>query len=70
MGKLETATFQKITETLHPLLLTAQISKRTWTIWIKVCGNVIVEILGNHNIAAEDQHIAVLIILNVNVAEL
>jgi hypothetical protein len=68
---LETATLEEISVALSRLLSTTQAC---------ACGNgrliravnqfwVVVEILGNTNIAAQNQHIAIVSILDVNVAE-
>jgi hypothetical protein len=72
MGKLKTATLEEISKTLCFFLSTTQPSAVGNSRLITSIGRLwmIVEILGNHNVATEDQDIVVLIVLNVDITEL
>jgi hypothetical protein len=70
MRELKTATLKEIAEASYPLLLTTEVSKRTVTVRIKVKVRMVVEIRGNHNVATENQHIAILIVINIDVRKL
>jgi hypothetical protein len=72
MRELKTATFEEISKTLCLFLSTTQPSALSNSRLIASIGRLgmVVEILGDHNIATEDQDIVVLIILNVAVTKL
>jgi hypothetical protein len=69
MRELKTATFQEISKTSYPLLLTSKVSERT--VFIDTRDNrMVVQILGNHNIAGKNQNVIVVVVLNIDVTEL
>jgi hypothetical protein len=63
MWELKTATFEEITEASNTLHLTAKICQSSIAIWIKVGRMMVVEILGNHNVAAQNQYIGTFVIV-------
>jgi hypothetical protein len=72
MRELKTATFEEISKTLCLFLSTTQPSALSNSPLIASIGRLgmVVEILGNHNVAAEDKDIAFVVIGDINITEL
>ena len=70
MRELESTPLEEVTEPCHSLLFTAKICKRTVTIRVKVKVWMVVQILSDHDVTTQDQHVTLVIVSDVNVTEL
>jgi hypothetical protein len=70
MWELKTTTLHEVSVGLCFTLSTSETFQVNIGVHAIVYLRMVVEVLGNHNVTTEDQYIVVLIILNVDVAEL